>query len=290
MVFQKYNIHQADSNNLNINSRTIYYGEVISIEDESDGGRIKVRISVFDTNISDNELPWSYPLLPKFFHVYPQVGEVVRIFIEDVKFPHKARFWLGSLISQPQKIGFDSIYSAYSTTNIPILKPEPAPSTYPDAEGVFPLKNDVAIVGKINTDIILRNNEVHLRAGKHDNDNIYILNKKNPSQISLVFERDKNDEFRSSTVVLSDKIALISHDGKPKFKSANLTIKDRDRIFDEGHPIARGDVLIEALNIIRNAIINHIHGYSGLPADKVALENLEKINFDAILQKNIVIN
>lgn len=290
MVFQKYNVHQADSNNLNINSRTIYYGEVISIEDESDGGRIKVRISVFDTNISDNELPWSYPLLPKFFHVYPQVGEVVRIFIEDVKFPHKARFWLGSLISQPQKIGFDSIYSAYSTTNIPILKPEPAPSTYPDAEGVFPLKNDVAIVGKINTDIILRNNEVHLRAGKHDNDNIYILNKKNPSQISLVFERDKNDEFRSSTVVLSDKIALISHDGKPKFKSANLTIKDRDRIFDEGHPIARGDVLIEALNIIRNAIINHIHGYSGLPADKVALENLEKINFDAILQKNIVIN
>ena len=55
-------------------------------------------------------------------------------------------------------------------------------------------------------------------------------------------------------------------------------------------PFARGDVLIEALNIIRNAIINHIHGYSGLPADKVALENLEKINFDAILQKNIVIN
>lgn len=90
---------------------------------------------------------------------------------------------------------------------------------------------------------------------------------------------------------MSDKIALISHSGDPKIKAARLTPNDRARIFENGHPIARADVLVEALNIIRNAIIAHIHGYSNLPADKNAIINdLEKIDFNAILQENIVTN
>jgi hypothetical protein len=261
----------------------------------TDGGRIQVKILGLDNKTANADLPWCYPLMPKFFHVYPQVGEMVRIFIEDIKYPQRSRFWLGSIISQPQKIGFDSIYTALSTTNMALTIPEQAPSTYPDADGVFPLKTDVAIVGKINTDVILRINEVHIRAGKHENDNILKLNTKNPAEISLVYEAKTSNAtvstYQSSTIVMSDKIALISHEGIPQFKPARLVQKDRERIFAEGHPIARGDVLVEALNIMRNALINHIHGYSGLPADKTAIiNNLEKINFDAILQKNIVIN
>jgi len=278
-------------------TRTIYYGEVISIDDPTDGGRIQVKILGLDNKTSNANLPYCYPLLPKFFHLYPQVGEMVRVFIEDVKYPERSRFWLGSIISQSQKIGFDSIYTALSTTNMGLTIPEPAVSTYPDAIGVFPLKTDVGIIGKINTDIILRINEVHIRAGKHENDNILKLNTKNPAEISLVYEPKTGttnttvSTYQSSTIVMSDKIAIISHEGTPQFKPARLVQKDRERIFAEGHPMVRGDVLAEALNIMRNVIINHIHGYSGLPADKDALvNNLEKINFDSILQKNIVIN
>jgi len=273
-------------------TRTIYYGEVISIEDVSDGGMIKVKVPELDNRTPNADLPWCYPLLPKFFHIYPQVGEMVRVFIEDIKYPQRSRYWIGSVISQPQKIGYDSIYTALSTTNVGITLPEAAPSTRPEADGVFPLKTDVSIVGKVNTDVILRVNEVHIRAGKHENDDILKLNTKNPAEISLVFE--KNDEtgaYQSNTLIMSDKIGIISHDGNPQFKSARLKQEDRERIFAEGHPIARGDVLVEALNIIRNALITHIHGYSNLPADKTAIINdLEKINFEAILQKNIVIN
>ena len=90
---------------------------------------------------------------------------------------------------------------------------------------------------------------------------------------------------------MSDKIALLSHDGNPKFKAAKITPEERERIFEQGHPIARADVLAEALNIMRRAIIGHIHGYSNLPADKNTIINdLEKINFDGIMQKNIVTN
>lgn len=275
-----------------VRNRTIFYGEVVSIDDNTDGGRIKVRIPELDNRTGDGDLSWAYPLLPKFFHIYPQVGEMVRVFIEDTKFPERSRFWMGSIISQPQKIGFDSKFTALSTTNLGLTSPEKAPSTYPDAEGVFPLQTDVAIVGKVNTDIILRLNEVHIRAGKHENDDILKLNTKNPASISLVYEPfEGENQYYSNTIIQSDKIALISHSGNPNFKAARLTPEDRVRIFEEGHPIARADVLIEALEVIRVALINHIHGYSGLSADKTAvIKKLEELQFEQILQKNIVTN
>jgi len=273
-------------------TRTIYYGEVVSIDDPIDGGRIKVRILDLDNQIANDDLAWAYPMIPKYVHMYPKTGEVVRIFIEDIKYPQKSRFWMGSVISQPQKIGFDNIYTALSTTNIGLTQPQPASFTYPDAKGVFPNKEDIALIGRVNTDIQLKPNQVQLRAGKHENENILKLNRKNPATISLVFEQKSGStSYYSSGMVMADKIALISHNGKPQFKTTELTAEDRTKIFAEGHPMARADILVEALKIIRNALITHIHGYSTLPADKSTIINdLEKLNFDAILQKDIVIN
>lgn len=273
-------------------NRSIYYGEVISIDDETDGGRIKVKIPDLDNRISNEDLVWSYPMQTKFFHVFPKIGEIVRVILEDNSFPQRSRFWEGPIISQPHKVNFDSKLSALSTTNMATVRPDKAPSTFPDADGVFPQKDDIAIVGRVNTDVILRLNEVHIRAGKHENDDILKLNIKNPSHLSMIYESDsESDEYYSNSILMSDKIALISHDGIPRFKAARLDAKDRKNIFNQGHPLARADVLVEALNLMRKAIINHIHGYNGLPADKYdVITELEKINFDAMIQKNIVIN
>lgn len=283
-------IHKKESDVLKL-TRTIYYGEVISIDDDTDGGRIKVKIQGLDTQTSNENLPWCYPLVPKYIHIYPQVGEIVRVFIEDSKYPERGRQWIGSVISQPQKIGFDSIYTALSTTNLGFSIPEPAPIKYPESDGVFPLKTDIAIVGRVNTDIILRTNEVHIRAGKHENDNILKLNNKNPSEITLAFEKTNKNDYQSNVVLTGDKIALISHDGIPKFKASKLDSTDRENIFNNAHPIPRGDVLVEALEIMRRAIISHLHGYSNMAADKNSIiDDLEKMDFSSILQKNIVIN
>jgi len=288
---QKFNPNESVNNKIEI-TRTIYYGEVISIDDPTEGGRIKVKVKGFDERISSENLPWSHPMLPKFFHIYPQVGEIVQIFISDTRFPQRNRYWLGSVVSQPHKIGFDSSYTALSTSNEGIVSPEKAPSSYPEAVGVFPLKTDVGLVGKVNTDVILRKNEVHLRAGKHVNNCMFCLNTKNPAQLSLIFEENaKTCQYESKSVLLSDKIALISHSGTPKFKAAGLSCEDRDKIFTNAHPVVRGDVLVAALEVVRKTIIGHIHGYSGIPADKDAMiKDLEKIDFTSILQENIVIN
>lgn len=273
----------------------IFNGEVVSVFDETDGERIKVKILELDNHIIDNnDLPYCYPLLPKFLHIKPKVGEYVRILIQNTDHPQRNRFYIGSVISQPHKINFDSINTALSTSGLGFIAPDKAPSTYPEADGVFPKENDIALVGRNNSDLILSENSAELRAGKHNNNEILKLNIKNPASLKLVYESSSDvndDDFISKTILTSDKIALISHSGQPNFKSARLDVEDRDRIFEEGHPLARADVLVEILNIFRDAIIKHIHGYSKLPADKNSIINdLENIDITSILQKNIVIN
>ena len=273
------------------NVRNVYWGEVISINDETDGGRIKVRIPDLDNNVLNKNLEWCYPLMPKFIHIFPKPGEVVRIIIEDIKYPERSRFWIGSIISQLQNIDFDPLYTALSTTNIALVAPNRAESTYPEAKGVYPNKEDIAVIGRNNTDIILRENDLELRAGKHELNDSLKLNKKNPASVRLTFLQETGNTIISNTIITSDRIGLISHEGNPKFKFGQLTSKDINRIFDEGHPMTRGDVLVRVLEIFRKAIIEHIHAYDRLPSDKSKIIiDLENLNLEQVLQKNIVIN
>ncbi len=282
--------YKTDSNKENA-VRNIYYGEVVSVDDPNEGGRIRLKIPDFDNKTPNDQLPYAFPMLPKFFWIIPQVGEVVRVFIEDTRYPQRGRHWMGSVISQPQKIGFDGFFTALSTTNVATVNPEPPPSSLPDAAGIYPDKKDVAILGRDNTDLVFKEKQVLIRCGKHQIDNVLVLNKENPAFIQMDFTTMDDKKTRSTMVHMADKIAFVTHDGNPKFKSNTLTKDDITKIFDQGHPIGRGDLIVEAFQVIRDAMIQHIHGYSGLPADKNGIINqLEKIDFSKILQPNIRIN
>lgn len=271
--------------------RNIYYGEVVDITDPYEGGRVRVRIPDFDNKTDVTNIPFAMPMLPKYFWILPKVGEAVRIFIEDIRYPQRGRHWLGSVISQPQKVAFDNYFTALATTNIGVVNPEPIPSSFPDSAGVFPDVEDIALIGRNNTDVILKDKEVLIRAGKHELSNVLALNKENPAFIQLNFTPLDNKTTQSSVIAMGDKIAIFSHDGIPKLKSNTLTKDDLAAMFDQGHPMVRGDLNVEALEAIRDAIIQHIHPYSGVVADPYgAIEKLKAIDFTKILQKNIVIN
>jgi hypothetical protein len=268
--------------------RSIYFAAVVSIDDKLDGGRIRVRIPDIDNDISDGNLTYCYPILPKFFWNYPKVGEVVRIFIEDTRYPQKGRHWMGSVISQPQKIKKDDQTTALSTTGLKTQPAEQAISTIPEALGIFPDLDDIAIIGRDNVDMILRERELEFRVGKHIFNNVLQVNRKNPATLRMNYE---DEGTRSSAVLQADKIALLSHAGNPKFKVLDVDSKERDRIFKEGHPLPYGDVLAEILKVYRRAILTHIHGYSGLPPDKSnPIADLEKLDLNSMLSGNIVIN
>src|SRR5690242_20329995 len=147
--------------------RNIYYGEVKSIDDPYGGRRIKVAIPDFDNKTPIENLPYALPAVPMFVWMMPQVGEVVRIFIEDTRYPQRGRHWMGSIISQPQKIAYDGYFTALSTTNVSITSPSANVNSYPDAAGVFPDNKDIGLIGRDNTDLLLKEKQVLIRAGKH---------------------------------------------------------------------------------------------------------------------------
>jgi hypothetical protein len=296
MPYEKKITHQSDPYKRVVGNeqkaiRNVYWAEVVSIYDDTEGGRIQARIPDLDSKIANNNLPYSYPMESKFVHIYPKVGEVVRIFIEDVKYPQRSRFWMGPIISQLQKINFDPIYTALSTTNINFTQPQRAISSFPDAKGVFPNQEDIALLGRDNTDVILRVRDVEIRAGKHEYEDVFKLNKLNPASIRATYDVTGQTTI-SSSMIMADKIALISHEGVPKFKAVEIDQNERQRIFAQGHPLGRGDIIVQALELIRDVLINdHSHPYPNLPADKSGkVLELEKLDFTQILQRNIVIN
>lgn len=280
------NIYNSGTNRGN-NVRNIYYAEVISIDDNDDGGRIKTRIPQLDDSILNNNLSDCYPIQPTFFWHFPKIGEIVKIFIEDTRYPQKGRHWMGSVISQPHKIFLENKLSALSTTNIATITPETAPSNIPDAAGIYPNKKDIAILGRDNADIILSEKQIEFRAGKHEISNVLRLNKTNPAYFRLNIT---NDGTVSTSLNVANRIALLTHVGNPKFK----TLIDEDeltKIFDTAHPLGRGDVILEIVELLRKAIINHVHPYSGLKPDRSStISDLENADFTQLLQQNIVIN
>lgn len=298
MGFERKFEYQTDGvRQLNVGKpiKNIYWAEVTSNVDATDGGLIKARILGIDPSKVPNEnLPEAFPLLPKFFHVIPRVGELVRIFIPDVNFPNTGRLWIGSIISQPHKIGFDEKIKALSTTHEKLTTPDKAPSKITEATGIYPKLDEIAIMGRNNTDIVLSDRNIEIRVGKHEfNDNLK-LNKLNPASIKLSFDQKTGSTPTISTnIVMADRIGLITHSGIPKFKAYGFDADDRDNVFKLGHPIPRGDVLVRALSIIIEAILNHSHPSPRRePVNDDIINNLKNLipSLNNILNENIVIN
>jgi hypothetical protein len=297
--------NQKDNHN-----NTFYFGKVDSTIDEFDGGTIRARIKGLDDHIVNaTELPSAFPLLQKFFHVTPKVGETVMVFIPDTSNPYADRVYIGPIISQPQNLYYDKhFYTSRAMMGSGFVAPKDAPSTIPENLGVHPKKEDVALQGRQNSDVILRKNEVVIRAGKFETttkkDVVKKFNKKNPAYIQLKHDvtiEENNDNEVKGTVanVVASKINLLTHeDGQPRFRlndQTDLITEDEIlKILDKAHPLAFGDLLVEYLKLQRQAFINHVHPYHGKkPQDLAGSEDIDKyLEFDInrILSKNIRIN
>jgi hypothetical protein len=267
----------------------IQFGEVISIKDDLDMGRIKVRVIGIDDkyNILDNDLVSCMPLQPKFFHVIPKVGEIVKVFLSDIKRPFSLRYWIGPVISQPQFYNNENKITALNSSEYGLTTPSSAPSKIENAKGIYPEVDEIAILGRDNNDIILKDKQVTLRVGKHIFNNNLRLNRKNPGYINL---RMSDDGELTTIMTVANKIGIMSHNGKRKFNSI-LDSDEIDRFFEESHPMLKGDLTLEVLKKIINAVLFHVHGGSGVPpASTNPILELEKIDLNRIISENIRIN
>ena len=289
------------------NNAIIQICEVKSVIDDTDGMRIKVRMTPYDNNIAyDDDLPYAFPLLPKMLHITPKVGECVLIILGIQGDKDGNRYYIGPVISQPQMMKNDP-YNFSATSLLKgnnVLSPMEAPSSNPNIDGSMPDFEDVAIEGRSNSDIILKDNELRIRCGfKETPDssspkNMY-FNKINPAFIQMKYVEDKlqseNGYFGSAINIVSDKINFISHQSKNNYNVTDSKdlISDSEliKIVDELHPAVYGDKLVEFLKLFLNAFMQHSHAFPMDPPTKDNIVNqASTYNLDEINSKSVKLN
>ena len=305
-MVSKFNFPKSNYLNSPEHTPLMYVARVVSIDDKSDAGRIVVNIKGVDDKTNDeSKVMEAFPLLPKMINVFPKVGESVFIFTQFFK-ETTHRYWVGPIISQPQMLNGDQYFgSAQSAlvegSNIAL---DVAPSTLPNAKGVYPDKEFVSTQGRNNTDITHKDSEIVLRAGKFVKNKPLIYNDKSQGFIQIKSFMDLNDKDKENSTVkvgsvinlVSNRINLISHDGDGTYDTMNTDPKIQEdvirKIIKDAHPLVFGDRLIKLLDVMRNFEMFHYHEFANMPPNDnqdVYLE-LAKFPLPTILSKNIRIN
>jgi len=310
------------------------YGQVVSVYDDYSLGRIQVRIKGSqsaggDDGVIDAKLPFCNPMIPKHLSIVPKIGESVWVFVFDKNRQHADRLYIGPIVSQLDKLSMDDgRTSALAGFTFGPMSPKVSMSNIPQLTGVFPNPDDISIQGRYNTDITQKVNEIVIRAGKFEsspksfqNPYPFQFNTKTQGYIQIqndvqIYSTDEllknfgggsnlDSAFGTITTIVSNKINLITHkDGTPRFnvtgQESLISTDEMDRILNEAHQLPFGDVLIEYLKLLKEALFAHVHNGSGNPATdltasgnkqplaafKAKADDLEK----SMLSKNIRIN
>jgi len=296
-----------------------------------DDGWNKVANKTYNQQVAD--LPDCFPLLPKQLSAIPKVGEVVWVFVLGEDRQLADRLYMGPVISQLDKLNIDSFYDGTSPLTSftfggkeprkPVLSDETTDIIIPDLIGVFPKADEVSIQGRFNTDITQKHNEVVIRAGKFEetttnefkikfnfktqgfiqikNDVSYPVQK---SVGGVSIPEEEKSEKGSVINIVSNKINLLTHkDGSPTLTLNNQNlINDEElrKMLGEAHQLPFGDILLEYLKLLKDAIFSHVHNGNGNPATDLATSgNIQAIGAlrakaqdleSRMLSKNIRIN
>lgn len=232
-----------------------YYGRVVDNNDPLDSHRIRVRVKGLDDKYSDADLPWCEAFSPMFLSIVPQKDELVRIIPQNWTQPLMRRQWVGPIISSVQTLNHESYLTALSNNDTSTQTPNKAITKIPSAAGAYPALNEIAIQGRDNTDIILKEKEILIRAGKFVYNDNTTLNKDNPSYIKLKLTSDGKTSYAG---MVADKIFLITHQGAQGF---DRIVDDKTllEIFEKASPAVLGDYLYDLLAMIVEFLITHIH-------------------------------
>lgn len=286
------------------NDYIIREAKVISVDDKYKGSRIQVRLGGLDADKLDNELPYCFPLLPKLIHISPKVGEMVLVILEKNGSATTNRFYIGPVLSQAYFYSQD----LYDLTAFNMLlnrkfNPQQDPSMDPLNEGTLPDRDDIAIIGRENTDVVLKTNELRLRCGYKENPNGSIsqrlhFNKVDPAYIQLKYKKlkDKNNkEINSFVNIVADRINLLSRDSKTFFKLTDqkdlITDEEMLKILDEAHPLVYGDELISYLKQLVEVFRTHTHPFSmKTPSFSKSDNDVLGKNLDVMLSQAVRIN
>lgn len=267
----------------------------------------------YDSIISNNQdLANCFPLMPKFNAPIPKLGETVLLFLSDYNDRYSDRFYIGPIISNFKSLDKQTL-AAGSTANLStgLYLPQKDISKLESAKGIYAeydTDNTMVIQGRNNSDVVFKNSEVLIRAGKFVENKPEEFNQVNPAYVQIKNGFNYSDENTKNTTVTSyfapggaeiapttkkisvnnivaDKINLLTHNGSPTFNLTNrdlvnnttpyITDAELNKILNEAHPLVFGDVLLEYLKAFRSAFENHVHNKFGAapPTDNITQGN-----------------
>ena len=281
--------------------------KVLYVNDDDGGLRIKVHIGREDGDYTSiDKLPWCFPLLPKHLHINPKIGETVLVLLSKTDSPKKRRWFIGPLISQQYFLDYDG-HDGWQSRSIldrgEYVSPLPNPDRDPGNVGTCPDREDIAIQGRKNSDIIFKPNELRLRCGflKYPFTKSKNSLKYNDEDMAYVQMKYKtNEKFNSCINIVADRINLLTHQKHTKTpftlidkaKNELITDEEQTRIEDGAHPIIFGDELVDFLNSFLDIFERHSHPWAqDAPAlSKADKETLHKTPLKEMLSKAIKIN
>lgn len=181
-----------------MSDQLFYQCQVLNVDDPLMLGRIRGRrlIDNYDDILkSISDPPWNeqtdiwterdpfifQPLLPYYVYQTPKVDEMVLVMYltSDVMFLNQ--YYVQSTFYSPTSTNFQFYQGGnkFTGTGIQIKNPKPLKNldgTYTDKEkhkGVFPEPGDNALLGRGSADVIIKENDVLLRAGKFKGSTLY---------------------------------------------------------------------------------------------------------------------
>ena len=290
-------------------------GEVLPetefLKDQHDQGGIRVR-TPYDRFKTITSIPFAYPLLPKTIQTPPKEGEAVLVIFMQLGNSDADRFYIGPIISQKQYFYNEQHMGGIgSPTNFlsggSSVKELDTLDKYKDmTESAFPKKEDIALIGRKNTDVILRDNEVMIRCGIRQpgmtNDPNLVgdvmFNNLDPAYIQLDYGDKSKPKGGGKSVanIVAERINLIGKNDvvenkiSPDAGKLKTDMEYLAKLMSMMHPSVYGDVLVEVLNLIIKCLITHIHPNAPEPPDMTdSMNKLNSYPLEDILSKSVAL-
>lgn len=255
--------------------QTVRFCKVISIADDTDADRIKVRLSPEDNSKSIDEIDYAFPLLPKMLHIKPKVGEAVLIVLAVSNDGNSQRYYIGPVISQDHKMNYDPYFQgADSFLRGAFKKFDVAPRMNPEQNGTLPKDEDIVIRGRKNAEIQISGDDVRIKAGvkvvNENNKYQMSFNTKNPSYAKFKYHTTPLEGNNMSTAtIVGDKILLLSNTSPNYYNLTDredlISDEEINKVLQSAYKLPYGEKLVEFLKIFIDAFIKHTHPYPMIP-------------------------
>jgi hypothetical protein len=188
----------------------------------------------------------------------------------------------------------------------------------PVVKGTLPEYEDVALLGRKDCDIILKDDDIRIRCGVKKTDALdktqFAFNGVHPAFIKLkhisndgilkptteydsVTKKTVSKSYNSVINLVADKVNIIGCDSRDKFNLSDpdelISDEEVERFIREAHQLPFGDKLIEFLRIFIIAFQSHTHPWVGrgqTPCKDATYKALADYNLESILSTTIRIN